>query len=85
MFNLNLNSTNLPGVRHPKASSLHQHLVLWFLNHPGTASQGEVSPYHLQETLQGQLTAAEDEAKYLQLHSRATHDMLKKKGVRECK
>ena len=80
MFNLNFNPTNLPGVRHPKASSLHQHQVPLFLNHLDTASLGEVSPYHLQETLQGQLMAAEDEARYLQLHSRATHEMLKKRG-----
>ena len=82
MFNLNLNPTNLqlPEVKHPKASSLRQHQVLLFLNHPDTASLGEVSPYHLQETLQGQLMVAEDEAKYLQLHSRATHEMLKKRS-----
>ena len=76
----NLNPTNLPGVRHPKASSLHQHQVPLFLNHLDTASLGKVSPYHLQETLQGQLMAAEDEARYLHFRPRGTHEKLKIEG-----
>ena len=61
VFNINLNPTNLqlPEVKHPKASSLRQHQVLLFLNHPDTASVGAFSPYHLQEILPGQLKETE--------------------------